>query len=121
MNELTDKINKILYEIKRNRVKITIQDGDFNNDDIYVRGDYETLCNIKEQIDKYFPICDTSFVHGCYIPFPDGMVMCEEWAEDMVSDAWCTNNPCKSQKVLEICVPVIDTKEIIEEIFEKNI
>lgn len=121
MHELKNQINKILNEIKINRVKIIIQDSEFTNDDLYVRGEYKVLLEIKEQIDKHFPICDTNFVHGCYIPFPNGMIMCEDWAEDLVSDAWCTNDPCKSPKVLEICIPEKDTKDIIEEVFKKNL
>ena len=120
MNEMKNEIMAILNQIKNSRVAITIQNSEFNNDDIYVRGQYETLLEIKEQINKYFTTCETNFVHGCYVPFPDGMVMCEDWAEDLESDAWCTNDPCLSPKVLEICIPIMNSSEVIEKIFKNN-
>lgn len=118
-NKIRNKINTILTKINNNGVKIFVQ-SEFDNSNLYVRGDYKILIEIEKQINKFFPICKTDFVHGCYVPFADGTLQCQHRTEDTISDAWCVTDPCPSPKVLEIWIPKKEPKQIIQEIFETH-
>ena len=116
-----NEIGNILYKIQECGVEIYVQSECDHENCRYIRGDIDDLLTIDAQINIHFPVCKTRFVQECYVPlWREGSLHCEHWTEDIDGDNWCKTIPCQGKKILEIEIPTMSSKEIIEKCFSKN-
>lgn len=95
-----NEIGEIIGKIQNCGVKIYYQSTFEHKNCKFVKGDLEDLLTIEKQIKINFPHCQTKLVPNNYILW------------------WNEFN--KNERVLEIYIPDMDSKEIIETCFNRR-